>query len=141
MIIRPAMLDDLAQLVPCISRRAFAHVTFQFTHSAAVTVERDGVVLATGGLFPQPDHYELWFMAQRGLKGSRQSYGVIRMMYDALHAVADGLPIHCYVQRGNVIGLRLCRMFGFAVVNAEDDGPWIHLCFVQGPPPLALPDC
>jgi hypothetical protein len=138
MIIRPALLDDLACLLPHISRRGFAHVAYQFTHSAAVTVERDGQVLATGGLFPQPDHHELWFMTARGLKTSAEAYGVVRMFHDALHAVADQMPILCYVERGNATGLRLCKLFGFVVAEGEDDGAWLRLCFVPKSQPLGL---
>lgn len=125
--IRPATLADLAALKPCLSRKAFAAFVQQFTNSAAVAVECDGRVRAAGGLFNHLDHFELWFMAADELRGSREAFGVLRLMQHALAAVPGDQPVRTYVARGNTAGLRLAKLSGFRVTGSDDDGPFLHL--------------
>lgn len=125
--IRPAMLADLPALKPCLSRKAFAGFVQQFSNSAAVAVECAGRVRAAGGLFNQLDHFELWFMAANDLRGSREAFGVLRLLQHALAAVPAGQPVRTYVARGNAAGLRLARLSGFTVTGSDDDGPFLHL--------------
>lgn len=125
--IRPATLADLAALRPCLSRKAFVGFVQQFENSAAVAVECDGRVRAAGGLFNQVDHFELWFMAAHDLQGSREAFSVVRLLRHALHAVPKNQPVRTYVARGHAAGLRLCRLMGFTITGADDDGPFLHL--------------
>lgn len=125
--IRPAVLADLAALKPCLTRKTLAHFATQFVHSAAVTVEHDGRVRAAGGLFNQLDHFELWMMVARDLRGSREAFGVVRLLQHALSAVPADQPVRAYVARGQGAGLRLGKLSGFAVDGADDDGPWLRL--------------
>jgi hypothetical protein len=139
MNIRVAELSDLAALRPCLSRKAFSTAIHQFMLSAAVTVEVDGRVLATGGLLNQGDHHELWFMAAPDLRVSRHALAVIRTLRVALHGVPASEPVHAYVVRGHDSGLRLCRIMGFRLVDCEDDGPFCHLILARAAAGLVCP--
>ena len=128
--VREATLSDLPAVVPCMTRRSFAHLSFQLNHSAALAVELENKVVAVGGIYQQTDHFELWFLAARDLRGRREANAIMRLLRRALHSIPEDQQVFAYVARGHEAGLRLCKCFGFAEAWGEDDSPYIRLRLV-----------